>query len=787
MLKNYLKIWIRNVIKNKTYSLITISGLAIGLAVCILLLLYVQDELSYDNFHENGDRSYRLCYEEHPFHAPQTAELFADNFPEIEDYTRLLIRDNGIFQYEEKKFKERMYTYADAGFFRLFSFTFLKGNAKSALNEPNSIVISERIALKYFGNEEPIGKILILDNEDSYTVSGVIEDMPHNSHIRYDLIATLTNAEEVFGANMMAAWGWQNFVTYFLFNSDFSKSEFEAKSSQFLADQQNLPPNQKIPSLSLQALEDIHLYSSHFKNDIQPQNDITYVLIFSCIGVLILLIACFNYINLFTAQATNRANEIGIKKVIGASRKQLAGQFIGESFIILLLAFILSLLIVEISLPLFNLLTGKGLTFFSLLQMNSGLSILGILLVTGVIAASYPAYVLSSFQPVSVLKSKGSSHNSGFQFRKILVSAQFTIVIILIISAIFMLKQLEYLQNKKLGYDKELILVSEVYSFEDIDKFKALKSVLLQQSNILNVASASRIPSDDLNNWSALLPDGHTDWINMPIVHISHDYFETLGITAFQGRLFTEQMQTDTSEAIILNETAVKELGVQEGSVGAGLQNAWPYSKRKIIGIVKDFHFESLYETIRPTAFVVYYNECFKLIVKVQSSNTKKTIEDLQEICKSFYPDWMFEFHFLDQQLESIYQTDQRIFKLMTYFTGLAIFIACIGLFGLASFMIKSRTKEIGIRKVLGASISQILISLTQDFTKWILIANLIAWPVSWYAMIQWMENFAYSIELSWWMFAVGGVISLAITLVTVSFQAIKAAITNPVKSLKYE
>ncbi len=786
MLKNYFKIWYRSILKNKVYSFITISGLAIGLSVCILLLFYVQDELSYDNFHIKGDRIYRLCNSTHPYQAPQTAKLLTDNFPEIDDYARILIRDKCIVQYGEKKFKEGKFAFADAGLFRLFSFKFEKGNAEIALTEPNSIVISSSVAQKYFGSENPVGKILILNNEANYTVTGVMEDMPHNSHFKYDIIATLTDAEKVFGTELMNHWGWKNFATYFLLNPDFAKPEFEVKVNKFIAEQQK-NSGFKPPVLSLQPLKDIHLYSAHFENDIQPQGNISYVLIFSAIGVLILLIACFNYINLFTAYATNRAKEIGIKKAAGATRKQLAGQFIGESFTILLFAFALSLFIVEILLPVFNTLTGKYLSFSSVIQTNTILSIFVILLVTGIVASSYPAYILSSFKPASVLKSGGIKINSGLNFRKVLVTAQFTIVIALIIAAVLMMQQLNYLQNKKLGYDKELILVSEGSSFENVEKFNALKSALMQQSDVLNVASASRIPSDDLNNIGSFLPDGQTESIYMPIVHISYDYFQTLGIKASSGRLFSEQTKTDEADAIILNESAVRKLELPDEPVGAGLTIGWPHSKRKVIGIVNDFHFESLYKSVSPAAFVVHYPECWELIVKVQSADTRSTITKLQEISKSFYPEELLEFHFLDQKLEAIYQADQRTFKLLGYFTVLAVFIACMGLLGLSSFMIKRRIKEIGIRKVLGASLSQIIIALVRDFIKWVLIANFIAWPIAWYAMKQWFREFAYKIDMGLWVFVLSGGIALVIVLVTVSFQAVKAARENPVESLKYE
>ncbi|MCD4693623.1 MAG: ABC transporter permease [Calditrichales bacterium] len=787
MFKNYFKIAIRNLIKNKIYSFVSIFGLAIGMAVCILLLLYVQHELSYDRFHKNADHIYRLCNPDHPYHSPQTAKLLADNFPEIKNYTRILVQGEQIIQHKEKRFKETEFVYADAGLFQIFSFKFKHGNPETALQKPFTIVISEKIARKYFGDENPIGKVFKLNNEYDYSITGVMEDMPQNSHFRYDFFATLTNAENVFGANRMNHWGWENFLVYFLIQDEISKSTFETKCNELMAKLKNVEPNNPLPKYSIQQLKEIHLYSQHFENDIQPQNSITYVLVFSAIGMLILLIACLNYINIVTANASTRANEIGIKKVVGATRKQLAKQFIGESFVVIFMAVSLSVIIVEICLPIFNMLSGKVLSSSALFQMNTILGILGIILITGILAGCYPAFFLSAFQPVRLLKTSDTGGKSKFHFRRILVGTQFTIVIILICSAILMFRQINFLQQKKLGFNKEYTLISEVNSFKEVEKYNTLKQALLEQSLVTSVSCASRVPSDDLNNWGSLTPEGQTDAIVMPFVHMSFDYFETLGITAKQGRLFSNELTTDINEALILNEAAVNKIGIHENPVGQSVLCNWPKSDRKIIGIVNDFHFESLYEQIRPAAFVMHHPMCWKLMVKVKPSNAISSINTIKEICQNFYPDWIFEFHFLDDRLENIYQADKKTFQLMGYFTMLAIFIACMGLFGMASFMIKQRTKEIGVRKALGASIAHILITLTKDFTKWVIWANIFAWPVAYYAMNKWLENFAYKIEIGWWVFILAGGIALIIALLTVSCQAIMAATANPVESLRYE
>jgi putative ABC transport system permease protein len=468
MIKSYFKTAIAHLIRNKTYSLISILSLTIGLAVCILLLLYVRIELSFDRFNKHADNIYRLCNPEHPYHSPQTAKFLADNIPEIKGYTRILPRANEIVGYKEKRFKETRVAWTDAGFFRIFSFKFRQGNPENALLLPLTAVISEKTAHKYFGNEDPIGKVLKLNNEANYTITGVMDDMPGNSHFRYDMILTLSGTEKEAG---MDNWGWQNFLVYFLFPDHFSKTAVEAKCNSLMKtvkDQNNLPSE-----YSLQQLKDIHLYSSHFKNDIEPQNSILYVLIFSAIAFLVLLISCFNYINLFIASTTTRVVEIGMRKACGASRKQLATQYIFESFVMVVVSFILSLLLVVVSLPVFNELSGKDLSILALIDAKTILGILGILLLVGILAGWYPAFVLSSYNPIRVFQSSKNTREQKFQFRKILVGAQFTIVIVLITISIVMFRQIRFLQYGKLGFDKEYVLVSQVGSLGKIPDTEA--------------------------------------------------------------------------------------------------------------------------------------------------------------------------------------------------------------------------------------------------------------------------------------------------------------------------
>ena len=790
MLTNYFKTAFRNLAKNKSYAFISIFGLAIGMTVCILLLLYVKNELSYDRFNKNADHIYRLCQPQHPYQAPPAAKLLADNFPEIKDYARILVRGKTIVQYKDKRYleKEQAFIFADASLFRIFSFKFKQGDPETALQQPSTMVISENIARKYFGNENPIGQVVKLDNELDVTITGVMENMPQNSHFRYELIASLTDAETLFGSESMNNWGWQNFLVYFLMQDRFSQPTFEKKCSELIYQHRKHEPNRPVDKFTIQNLKDIHLYSSHLEGDIQPQNSITYVLIFSAIGFLILLIACFNYVNLLTANATTRAKEIAIRKVAGATRKHLAWQFIGESFVVLFLALAIALVLVALCLPVFNALSGKELTFAALMQVSTTLEIFAMVVITGFLAGAYPAFFLAKFKPAKTLKAGATTGKSKFNFRKLLVGVQFTIVIILICSALFMLNQIHFLQNKKLGFDKGNTLLAEVnHPADDVEKYNALKQALLKESVVRSVSMASRVPSDSLNNLGTLLPAGQTKPILLPFVHVHYDYFETLGITAAQGRLFSSELKTDADEAVILNEAAVKKLEIQGNPLGQSLACSWPKSNRKVIGVVDDFHFESFYETIRPTAFVISYEQCAQLMVKVNPANARNAINRLEVVCNSFYPDGVFEFHFLDDQLESLYQKDKNTFQLMGYFAALAILIASMGLFGLGLIMMKSRTKEIGVRKVLGASIWQILALFAKDFSRWVLIANIIAWPVAFYAMNKWLQDFAYRIDMTIWPFLLSGFSALMIALLTVSYQAVKAALANPIESLRYE
>ena len=787
MFKFYLKTAVRNLYRFKTISSINIIGMSVGMAVCILLMLFVQDELSFDRYHQYSDRIYRILENDQPFTSPQVSEMVRANFPEIENSSRILVRGLCMIQYKEKQFLEENFSLVDPSLFSIFSFKFIKGNPATALQHPFSVVISEKTAHKYFGNEDPLDKVIRLENTHDYTITGVMEDMPHNSHFRYDIMATLAGSGQLFGSDWMANWGWRNFITYLLVEESFSRPSFEKGMSALIKENRDLQQGESPSTYTVQALKDIHLYSGHIENDIQSQGNISYVLIFSGIGILILIIACSNYIGLLTANAATRAKEVGIKKVAGSSRNQLVSQFIGESIVILMIALCIAIALSYLCLPIFNGLTGKFLSLHMLFSHRMILGMIGIMVFTGLLAGFYPAFVLSSFQPVKTLKGIKKSSRTKLNFGRMIVGGQFTISIILIICALFMAKQLGFLKNEKLGYNQEYIIVTEYHDTEESQKYEILKNELLHNINITSVTAATRFPSDDLNNWGGIQLPGQTERITMPFVHVNFDYFRTFGISPTQGRLFSSQMETDRTRALILNEAALKKLGLNQDIIGKPAQISWPDSNRNIIGIIKDFHFESLHKPILPAAFVLFPEQCWKMAIKVRAQQLNDTLAHIEKTWKTFYPEWVFEYQFIDERVRRYYESEESTFQLMGYFTFLAIFVSCLGLFGLVSFTIKRRLKEISIRKVLGAPPAGIFTLLARELLWGILPANLVAWPIAWYALNQWLQNFAYHTSLSWWIFILSGMSVMCIALLTMSWQTIRAATTNPIDSLKHE
>jgi len=784
MIKNYLKIALRNLARHKGYSFINIAGLAIGMACCILILLWVQDEVSYDRFHENGRNIYRVLqninFADHSTtwainQGPLGPSLEQD-YPEIVNttrYTRRRLR----FNYGEKTFDE-VAAMADGSIFEMFTFPLLRGDPATALSDPFSIVLTEEMAEKYFGDEDPLGKVLKADNTWDFLVTGILKEVPHNSHIRFDFVIPF-----VFGRELnytVDRWNNSQFTTYVQLQEGIPVEEVISKISRHLFEK---PTIEKDASLTLQPLSRIHLYSNYEFD--APHGDMTYVLIFSLVAFFILLIACINFMNLTTARSGNRAREVGMRKVSGAYKSDIIKQFFGESLLLAFIALVISVCLVLLLLPVFNNLAAKEL---SLLGMGSQWLLFGlgvIALLTGLVSGIYPALFLSAFQPVKVLKGSSHSKAKGALFRKALVVFQFSLAILLLVCTTIVYNQLNYMSNKKLGYEKEHLLYFGMRG-EIRQKFDAVKSELLQNPHVLSVSAGSNVPtygysfSNSLWKWEGQDPD---EEILMRATFVDEGFFKTLGMEIIEGRPFSREFATDAN-AYMVNQNAAAAMGMSS-ALGKTLSGG--NRTGSIVGVVKDYHFRSLRQEIDPLILIFSPDNSGVLFTRLRGEDMPKTIGYIEGVWNKFAPGFDFNFRFMDEALDDLYRAEQRTGTIFRYFSFLAILISCLGLFGLASFMAEQRTKEIGIRKVLGATVSNIVMLLSKDFTKWVLVANVLAWPVAYYAMSRWLQGFAYRTPVSWWAFLIAGVLALLIALFTVSFQAVKAALTNPAETIKYE
>jgi len=785
MIKNYLKIAVRNISRYKGYSFINITGLAVGMACCILILLWVNDELGYDRFHENADRICRVVqdinFTDHSTtwaisQGPLGPGLKKD-FPEIENMVRITGRGFRFF-YDNKSFDERV-GLADGSVFEVFSFPLLKGDQETALTEPNSIVLTQEMAAKYFGTEDPLGKVLKADNQYDFLVTGVLKKFPLNSHMQYDFLIPF-----IFGRELnYTVDNWRNsqFSTYVLLKDGISPKEAAGKISGYLFDK---PTIEKDARLNLQPLTRIHLYSD-YEFDF-AQGDITNVRIFSLVAFFILLIACINFMNLTTARSGNRAREVGMRKVAGAFRTDIIKQFFGESILLTLIALVFALGLVALLLPVFNDLAAKELSLLNSAGWSLLLGLFFLAIVTGIFSGSYPALFLSAFQPVKVLKGTFRSGKKSSMFRRILVVTQFSLTIMLIITTVFVFHQLNYMKNKKLGYEREHLVYFGIRG--DIGtKFTAFKEELLQNSAVSSITTTSSVPtygyafSNSLWQWEGQNPD---EELLMRAVFVSEDYFKTFGMEMATGRVFSREFSTDTTNALIVNEEAVKAMRM-DSPLGKRLGQG--NNQTSIIGVVKNYNFRSLRQAIDPLILIYNPRNTGVVFARLDTSNIPAALSYVESVFKKFAPGYPFNYRFLDDALDSLYRSEQRIGALFRYFSILAILISCLGLFGLASFMAEQRTKEIGIRKVLGASISQIMLLLSREFTKWVLVANVIAWPIAYYAVRQWLRSYAYKVEITLWPFILAAALAFIIALLTVSFQAFKAASVAPVESIQYE
>jgi putative ABC transport system permease protein len=796
MLKNYLLIAWRNLNKNKGYSFLNILGLAVGMAVFVLIFLYVQHELSFDRWHENADRIYRVVQRQPGnmylgsdrfavTQAPLAAALMQE-FPEVVAATRMDSSGNVLLTYGEKNFLEKNVHWADPYLFKVFSIELLRGDPETALTDPNSILFSETVARKFFGDQDPIGQTVVYIEEHDMRVTGVFKDFPKNSHFTMDVILPF-DAMPVLLDRKLDSWGNSSFYTYFLLQEGADPAQLEGKLPDMFKKYRN-DQGWDSAGYILQPLTRIHLYSN-INFDISPGNDIRYIYLFSSIAFLLLVIACINYMNLATARSAKRAKEVGMRKVVGARRNQLIKQFLGESTMLTLVALVLTLGLVVLSLPAFKGFIQRDLSFDPLHNPGLLLGVMGTFVLVGLLAGAYPAVYISRFKPISALRSASSKGKGGALFRNLLVVFQFTVSILLILSTVVVRNQLHYIQNKEMGYSRDHIVVVRPRDTNLQQQLEALKTELKNHPDVLSVAASSSLPNHVSSQTDAKWP-GKPEDLRVPIYvcDADYDFLDVFDLKLAQGRNFSREHVSDAKGAFLLNEAAVQAIGV-DAPLGMNFNRGGNEEPdRQIVGILKDFHMHSLHQEIKPMyVFLDLERDYRNISIKIRGERIPSTLAHIEETMLTFSPKYPFEYSFFDEVFDRAYRAEQRIEGIFSTFALLTVFIACLGLFGLSSFTAESRTREIGIRKVLGASSPSILQLLSRDYLKKVLIANVLAWPLGYYAMYTWLQNFAYRIDLGVFPFLGAGLIALLIALLTVSFQTFRAAAANPADSLRYE
>jgi putative ABC transport system permease protein len=780
VLKNHIKLTVRIIQRNKAFSIINVTGLAVGIACCFLILSWVRYELSYDRFHENADEIYRVISEFRSSggdinctttnQAP-LAVILKDRYPEIVDSARAL-RWPIVVGTKQKKFKERVWL-VDPSLCDIFTFKFIGGDPKTALSDPHSIILSEHVAKKHFEEDDPLGKSILLGSGRLFQISGIVEDLPKNSHLDIDCLIPLVFTKEL-GVEL-EEWSGFNFLTYIQFQKNASQVAVEGKIKNILKDY--MPETST--TIRLQPLAHIHSYA------LGGGGLILYIRIFLVMAVFILIIAAINYMNLSTARSGGRAREVGVRQTIGAKRSQLIRQFMSESMALSIVATSAAVVLVHLFLPSFNRLTGRVIELdYSFLTLSM---LVGIALIMGTLSGIYPAAVLSSYKPVNVLKGVLSSRKDGARFRRILVVTQFSISIFLIIGTMVIYKQVRFFRNKDLGYNKENILCLSM-SGAVTQNYNAIRNELLSHPDVLGMTrtnttldTTQSTATSNVISWEGQDANERIPWLH--VVGVDYDYLDTFGLKMTEGRFFSEEYPSDPKDGMIVNQAAIRAMNM-DSPVGKKF-HFWDLDGR-IIGVINDYHFRSLHDPIEPLVLKLGLS-LNTLSIKIRSENIAGTIKTIETGIKKIVPDYTLEYEFLDERLNTLYQAEQRMEKIAKSISLLAIFLSCMGLLGLAVFTMERRAKEIGIRKVLGASMPSILMLLTREFAKWVLVANMVAWPAAYIAAKLWLENFANRTTVGLWMFALSGLITFLIAFLTVSFQAIKASLTNPVNSLRCE
>ncbi len=776
MFFNYLKLTLRNIRRHKAFSFINIAGLAIGIACCILIMLWVQDELSYDRFHENAADLYVATFSNGSTVTPTAlAPFLKREYPEVTHASRFSGMGRNLLRFGDTQLYQGGGIMVDPDFLEMFTLLFLKGDRDTALSDPGSILLSEGLSMKLFGGEDPFDQTVIFGTRFPLKVTGVFADYPSNSHIQFDFIIPLETAK-AWDSRDHNTWDVNNIRSYVRLQKGTDVQSIDAKISGVV---ERHRPQDKRP-LSLQPILRLHL------RPFNHSGRIVYVYLFSALAFFTLLIACINFINLTTARSLTRAKEIGIRKTVGAFRSQLVKQFFGESMFLTLIASVVGIGLVFLALPEFNNLTGKAFTGKFLLQQNTLFGIFGIILITVFVAGNYPALLLSRFQPVNVLRGKLATGLKGKTFRKVLVVFQFSLSALLILCTLMIFRQVHFLRARDVGYNRENIVTFGIGgSFrQNID---VIKADVLANPDILNITLMDIAPY----RWQSNAGFGDVDWegktnqqVKMVMTSVDYDFIETFELEMQLGRFFMKEFATDPAEAFVVNEAAVRAMQMED-PLGKWLK-VWDMNRR-IIGVVKDYHFESLHNEIIPMAMRIDPNWHNQVCVRISPYRVQETLAFLEAKWKEIYPQYPFEYRFLDDTLESLYRSEYTIGKIVTSFTILALFISCMGIFGLSSYMAERRTKEIGIRKVLGATVSSIVKYMSKEFLLLVVIANIIIGPLAYFAIGKWLETFAYRIAIGWWVFLMTAAFILAVSLLTTIWQIIRAARTNPVNSLRYE
>lgn len=792
MLKNYLVITFRNMLRQRTFSFINVFGLAVGLASSIVILLWVQDELSYDRFHSKVDRLYRLV-------APDVSDqrfgtcptplgpAMKNEIPEVHQVCRVYASITVLFASGDRKFEENNVIYADTTFLQLFDFSLVQGDAKTALRNPEGLLLTQNAARKYFGDRNAVGKVIRMDNKTDFLVTGVLANIPANSHLQFDFVLPMSFLARTNNDLKENVWGNFNFYTYIELNETFDAS---ANNLQSIKDKINALFIKNFTTFEatfdLQPLSQIHLYSD-YQTDVSGHGDIKYVRIFAIVAVFILLIASINFMNLATARSANRAKEVGLRKVVGAERKQIAIQFLGESILTTFISLLLAICFVAVFLPGFNLLSGKHLVF-NLVESNIVFYLIIIALVTGLLAGSYPALLLSSMLPAKVLKGTFKAGKAAGSMRSALVVFQFALSILLILATLVVYNQLHYLKNASLGFEKENLLympVSPVLK-NTWSKYSAMRTELARNERTKDFTVTWGLPTNYVSTTLSVEWPGKAEEYKpyFSVMGVDENFIKTMKLELIKGRTFSDSPHADSTN-LIVNETALAVLGVNlESAVGRSV-TLWD-KKGTIIGVIRDFNFHPLRQAVQPMLLKVDRAGDY-VVVRHSSSRLEETISALRSLHQQFDPDYVFTCNFLDADLDRLYQSEQRAGIIINGFSVLAILISCLGLYGLAAFMAEQRTKEIGVRKALGASVASIVGLLGAYFIRLTIIAFVLTVPFAWYIMDRWLESFAYRINVEIWMFAVAGASAIFIAVLTVSIQTIRAAQINPTESLRSE